>query len=93
MNFSKKLPNLKMTFSITFNLVSKLTSCPVTATDIAGARFILTILDAEEIAVIKIVEKEVRVTREREREREREKIAVSCGYWICCLIIQRRESE
>ena len=33
------------------------------ATDIAGAGFILTILDAEEMVVVMIVEGEVRVTR------------------------------
>ena len=52
-----------MTFSIAFNLVSKFASCPVATTDIAGAGFILTIPDAEEIAVVVIVEGEVRVTR------------------------------
>ena len=44
-------------------VVSKLASCPVAATDIGGAGFILTILDAEEINVVVIVEKDVRVTR------------------------------
>ena len=52
-----------MAFSIAFNLVSKFTSCPVAVTDIAGAGFILTIPDAEEIAVVVIVEGEVRVAR------------------------------
>ena len=52
-----------MAFSIAFNLVSKFASCPVAATDIAGAEFILTIPDPEEIAVVVIVEGEVRVTR------------------------------
>ena len=52
-----------MTFSVAFNLVSKFTSCPVAAADVAGAGFILTIHDAEEIAVAVIVEGEVRVTR------------------------------
>ena len=52
-----------MAFSIAFNLVSKFASCPVAATDIAGAGFILTIPDAEAIAVVVIVEGEVRVTR------------------------------
>ena len=52
-----------MAFFIAFNLVSKFASCPVPATDIAGAGFILTIPDAEEIAVAVIVEGEVRVTR------------------------------
>ena len=41
-----------MAFSIAFNLVSKFVSCHVAATDIAGAGFILTIPDAEEIAVV-----------------------------------------
>ena len=63
MNFSNALPNLKMTFSIAFNLVSKFVSCTVAATDIAGAGFIFTIPDAEEIAAIVIVDREVRVTR------------------------------
>ena len=63
MNFSNVLPNLKMAFSIAFNLVSKFASCPVAATDIAGAGFILTIPDAAEMAVVVIVEGEIRVTR------------------------------
>ena len=63
MNFSNVLPNLKMAFSMAFNLVSKFVSCHVAATDIAGARFILTIPDAEEIAVVMVVEGEVKVTR------------------------------
>ena len=45
-----------MAFSITFNLVSKFASCPVAAADIAGAGFIITLRDAEEIATIVIVE-------------------------------------
>ena len=61
MNFSKVLPNLKMVFSIVFNLVSKLRSCSVAAAEIARAGFIFTISDAEEIAVVVIVEKKVRV--------------------------------
>ena len=52
-----------MAFSIAFNLVSKFASCPVAAADIAGAGFILTLRDAEEIATIVIVEGEVRVAR------------------------------
>ena len=52
-----------MAFSIAFNIISKFTSCPVAVTDIAGAGFVLTITDAEEIAVVVIVEGEVRVTR------------------------------
>ena len=52
-----------MAFSITFNLVSKFASCPVAAADIAGAGFIITLRDAEEIATIVIVEGEVRVAR------------------------------
>ena len=44
-------------------VVPKLASCPVAATDIGGAGFILTILDAEEMNVVVIVEKDVRVTR------------------------------
>ena len=52
-----------MSFSIAFNLVSKFASCPVAAADIAGAEFILTLRDAEEIATIVIVEGEVRVAR------------------------------
>ena len=50
-----------MAFSIAFNLVSKLASCPVAAADIAGAGFVLTIPDAEEIVVAVIAEEEVRV--------------------------------
>ena len=63
MNFSNVLPNFQKAFSIAFNLVSKFAFCPVAVTDIAGAGFILTIPDAEEIAVVIIVEGEVRVTR------------------------------
>ena len=63
MNFPNVLPNLKMAFSITFNLVSKFVSCPVAATDIAGAGFILTIPHAEEIAFVVKNEGEVRVIR------------------------------
>ena len=51
-----------MAFSTAFNLISKFSSCPVAATDRAEAGFILTIPDAEEIAVVVIVEGEVRVT-------------------------------
>ena len=51
-----------MAFSIAFKLVSKFASCPVAATDIAGAGFILIMPDAEAIAVVVIVEGEVRVT-------------------------------
>ena len=40
-----------MTLFIALNLVSKFSSCPVAATDIAGAGLILTIPGAEEIAV------------------------------------------
>ena len=54
-NFSNVLPNLKMVFSIAFNLVSKFASCLVAATHITGVGFILTIPDAEEIAVVVIV--------------------------------------
>ena len=50
-----------MKFSIAFNLVSKFVSCPVAATDIAGTGFILTIPDADEMAVV--VEGDARVTR------------------------------
>ena len=63
MNFSNVLPNLKISFSIGFNLVSKLTSCPVAGTHVAGAGFILIIPDAEEITIVVIVEGEVRVTK------------------------------
>ena len=63
MNFSNVLPNLKIAFSIAVNLVSKLASCPLVATDIVGPGYILTIPDAEAIAVVVIVEGEVRVTR------------------------------
>ena len=63
MNFSNILPNLKMTFSIVFNLVSKFVSCPVAAKEIAGAGFIFTTHDSEETAVVVIVEGDVRVTR------------------------------
>ena len=52
-----------MAFSIALNLVSKFASCPIAATHVAGVGFILTIPDAEEIAVVVIVEREVRVTR------------------------------
>ena len=53
-----------MAFSIAFNLVSKFASCPLAATDIVGAGYILTIPDAEAIAVVVIVDEgEVRVTR------------------------------
>ena len=50
-----------MKFSIAFNIVSKFASCPVAATDIAGTGFILTIPDADEMAVV--VEGDARVTR------------------------------
>ena len=63
MNFSKVLANLKMAFSIAFNLLSKLGSCAVAAANIARAGFILIILDAEEIAAVVLVEEEVRVTK------------------------------
>ena len=63
LNFSKELPNLKITFSVATNLVSRLRSRPVTPTDIAGAGFILTIPDAEEIAVVVIIVEGVRVTK------------------------------
>ena len=63
MNISNVLPNLKMAFSIAFNLVSKYASCPVATTGVAGPGFILTIPDAEDTAAIVIVEGEVRVTR------------------------------
>ena len=69
-----------MGFSIAFNLVSKFASCPVAATDIAGAGFILTIPDAEEIAAVVI-------------DKSNKNIAVSCDYRNCCLIIHRRKSE
>ena len=63
MNFSNVLPNLKIVFSMAFNIVSKFASGPVAVTDIAGAGFILTTPDAEERAAQMIVEEEVRVTR------------------------------
>ena len=63
MKFSNALPNLKMAFSIAFNLVSKFASCLSAATDIPGAGFILTIPDAEDIAVVVLVEGEVTVTK------------------------------
>ena len=63
MNISKVLPNLKMAFSIAFNLVSKFASCHIAATDIAGAEFILTIPDSVEIGIVVIVEGEISVTR------------------------------
>ena len=47
-----------MKFSIAFNLISKLKSSTVAATCIAGAGFILTIPDTEEIAVVVITEEE-----------------------------------
>ena len=52
-----------MIFSITFNVASKLRSCSVAATDIAGAEFILNIPDIEVIAVVVIVMEEVTVKR------------------------------
>ena len=42
-NFSSILLNLKMAFSVAFNLISKFVSCPVAQTDIAGVGFIITI--------------------------------------------------
>ena len=54
---------MKIAFSKAFNLVSKFASSLVADTDLAGAGFTLTIPDAEEIAVVVIVEGEVRVTR------------------------------
>ena len=63
MYLSDVLPNLKMEFSIAFNLVSKFASCHAAATDIAGGGFMFTSSDAEEIAVVMIVEGKVRVTR------------------------------
>ena len=62
-NFFNVHPNLKKAFFIAFNLDSKFASCPVTATDITRVGFILTITDVEEIAVVLLVEGEVRVTR------------------------------
>ena len=44
-------------------MVSKFASCPVAATGIAEAKFILTITDAEKIAVAVKVAGELRVTR------------------------------
>ena len=52
-----------MEFSIAFNLVSKFASYHVAATDMAGAGFILTRSDTQEIAVVMLVEGKVRVTR------------------------------
>ena len=52
-----------MAFSIAFSQVLKFASCTASATDIAGAGFILTILHAKEIAVVVIVEVEIKVTR------------------------------
>ena len=63
MNFCKVLSNLKIDFLIVFNLVSKFASCYVAATHIPGAGFMLTLPDAEEIAVVVIIEREVKVTR------------------------------
>ena len=63
MYLSDVLPNLKMEFSIAFNLVSKFASCHVAATVMAGAGFILTRSDTQEIAVVMLVEGKVRVTR------------------------------
>ena len=84
MNFSNVILNLKMSFSVAFSLVSKFASCPLAATDIAGAGFIPTIPDAEEIAVAVLVEWEVRMTII---------LPISCGYRNRCLIIHRRKSE
>ena len=69
-----------MVLSITFNLVSKLRSCPVAATtDIVLRRFILTIPDVEEIAVAVIAEEELRVTRV---------LQLSVVIWtVACLVI------
>ena len=52
-----------MAFSVAFNLAPKLTFCPVAATNIAGAAFILNIPHVKGIVVVVIVEEEVRVTR------------------------------
>ena len=60
-NFYKVLPDFKNVFYIAFNLVSKFLSYPVASTGIA--KFILTISDAEEIAVAVIVEAQLRVAR------------------------------
>ena len=63
MNFCKVLSNLKIDFLIIFNLVSKFASCYVAATHIPGGGFMLTLPDAEEIAVVVIIEGEIKVTR------------------------------
>ena len=55
MNFSKVLSNLKIAFLIVLNLVSKFASCYVAATHVPGVGFILTLADAEEIAVVAII--------------------------------------
>ena len=62
MNFPEVTHNLKITFFIVFSLVSKLVSTAA-ATDLAGAGFVLTVHNGEEIAVAVIVEEEVRVKR------------------------------
>ena len=52
-----------MAFFIAFNLVSKFVSCPLAAADIAGAGFIFNKPNADEVAVVVIAEREVRVKR------------------------------
>ena len=70
--------------SIGFNLVSKLRSCSVTATDIVGAGFILIIPDAGE--------KAGRSDRWG-RGNSNKGIAVNCVYGIRCLIKHKKKDE
>ena len=62
-NFSKVLPKLKVVTSTAFNLVLRLKSCSENVTDTPEAGFILSIPEAEDVAVVVIVKKEVRVRR------------------------------
>ena len=81
MNFPNVLPNLIIAFSVVFNLVSKLASSPVAATHIAGAEFILTIPDGEEITIVVIVE----------RDKSDKNIIVRCGCINRCLTTHWRK--
>ena len=83
-NFPKVLPNLKMAFSIAFSLVSKFASCPVAATDIAGAGFILTITWCWSNSCC---------SDSWGRGKSDKNIAVSCGYRNRFLIIHKRKSK
>ena len=82
MNFSNVLPNLKMKFSIAFNLVSKFASCPAAATDIAGTGVFTYHTWCWWNGC-----------RSWGRGKSDKNVAVSCGYRNRCLNIQRRKSE